>query len=72
MGFTAAQLHPPPLVIVLSPGWLGLTLAINSKGVDAKTMNVGPAGERKKARDGSAVANATVTTARMVNDATAT
>ncbi len=55
-----------------TPSWLGLTLAINSKGVGAKTTNVGCAGERKEARDGRVVANPTATMARTGNDATAT
>ena len=44
----------------------GLTLAIDSKGVGSKTRNMGHAEERKEARDGSAVANATAATARTV------
>ena len=48
------------------------THAINSEGVGAKTTNVGHVGERKEARDGIAVANATTMTARTVNDATTT
>ncbi len=56
----------------MSPGRLELTLAIDSEGVGAKTTNLGCAREKKEVRDGSAVANATATTARLVNNATAT
>ena len=71
-GLTALPLHLPPFVILVSPGRLGLTLAIDSKGVGAKTTNVGCARERNEVRDGSAVANATATMVRTVNNATAT
>ena len=68
----ALPLHPPPFLTVLPPGRLGLTLAINSKGVGAKTTNVDCPGERKEAWDGSAVANASATLARTVNNTTTT
>jgi hypothetical protein len=68
----APPLHPPLFVIIVPPGRLGLTLAIDSGGVGAKTTNVGCAGVRKEATDGSAMANATAMTARTVNDTTTT
>ena len=70
-GLTALPLHPLPYVILVSPSRLGLTLAINSEGVGAKTTAVGCVGERKEAKDGSVVSNATAMTARAANNATA-
>jgi hypothetical protein len=68
----APPLHLPLFVINVPPGRLGLTLTIDSGGVGAKTTNMGRAGVRKEARDGSAMANATLMTARTVNNTTTT
>ena len=45
-GLTAPLLHPPPFVIVVSPSRLGLTLAINSKGLAQRQQRGSRRGEK--------------------------
>jgi hypothetical protein len=47
-GLTALLSHPPPFVIAVSPGRLGLTLAINSKGLARRQLTwVAPGREKR-------------------------
>ncbi len=47
-GLTALLSHPPPFVIVASPGQLGLTLAIDSKGLAQRQLTwIAPGREKR-------------------------